>query len=73
MMIGKENVKTHIMLLFVYFVSGDLARQSGCHGISLFQQWLLRKENVYLLALCGRCLSAELVFCGVTENTPGAF
>lgn len=32
-----------------------------------------KKGYVHLLAFCGWCLLAELVFCGVTENTVGAF
>lgn len=39
-----------------------------------FSKWLLRKiGHVHLLAFCGCRLLAALVFCGVTENTVGAF
>lgn len=64
------------MLLFVHLVSGDLAQQPGqrwCIVISAKKKEEEKKGYVYLLAFCCWCLLAELVFCGVTENTVGAF
>lgn len=46
--LGEENWKTHIMLLFVYFVSGDLTQQSGHHRYIIISA---KKENVYFFGL----------------------